>query len=227
MPANEPSAQSVAHANGAGFAKSTAVLFVACACGWFVMELEVLGTRVLTPYFGSAVYVVMGSVIGVFLLSMAVGYILGGRLSQSVNSTRAVGFCLAGAGAWLCLVPFITDPVCEGILRLPLDEKWGSLLAALALFGLPTMLLSTVSPNAVRWLTNRAEESGRKAGMVFCLSTVASFAGCVATAFYLVLLSVRKTLWVTGGLVIILGAVIIFVSFARKRAGMSAGETRP
>jgi hypothetical protein len=197
--------------------KTAAVLFTACAAGWFVMELEVLGTRVLTPYFGSAIFVVMGSVIGVFLLSMAVGYILGGRLSRVRRSGLAAGVCLIGAGGWLFLVPFITDPVCEAVLRLPLDEKWGSLLAALALFSLPTMLLATISPTAVRWLTVRAEESGQKAGMVFCVSTVASFAGCVTTAFYLVLLSVRQTLWVSGAVVLALGVTVCIVSLRRER----------
>jgi hypothetical protein len=65
-----------------------AIIVIACICGWFVMELEVLGVRVLAPYFGSAVYVVMGSVIGVFLLSLSAGYMLGGWLSRKANSQR-------------------------------------------------------------------------------------------------------------------------------------------
>ncbi len=114
--------------------RAVAIILVACVCGWFVMELEVLGIRVLAPYFGSAVYVVMGSVIGVFLLSLSVGYMLGGWLSKKANSKRALGVNLMAAGAWLCAMPFFIEPVCDGIFNFGLDEKWGSLLAAVVLF---------------------------------------------------------------------------------------------
>jgi hypothetical protein len=185
------------------------IILVACICGWFVMELEVLGVRALAPYFGSAVYVVMGSVIGVFLLSLSAGYMLGGWLSRKANSKRALGINLMVAGGWLCAMPFFIEPVCEGIFNVGLDEKWGSLLAAFVLFGVPTVLLGTVSPTAVRWLTRRASDSGLNTGLVLALSTVASFAGCVVTAFYLVLLSMRLTICASGAILLVLGGTIL------------------
>ena len=45
-----------------GKGRGVAIVLIACVCGWFVMELEILGVRVLAPYFGSAVYVVTGSI---------------------------------------------------------------------------------------------------------------------------------------------------------------------
>ena len=147
-----------------------------------------LGARVLAPYFGSAVYVVMGSVVGVFLLSLSAGYILGGWLSRRPSNKWALGISLIAAGAWLGVVPFLIGSVCDGILDLGLDDKWGSLVACVVLFSLPTALLGTVSPTAVQWLTTEARESGLNAGLVLSFSTVASFAGCVVTAFHLVLL---------------------------------------
>ena len=194
---------------GGGILRVAAILLVAGACGWFVMQMEILGARVLVPYFGSEVYVVMGSVIGVFLLSLSGGYLLGGWLSSRPNSKRALGISLIGAGAWLCVMPFLIRPVCDGILDIGLDERWGSLVAALVLFGPPTVLLGTVSPTAVRWLTTRAGDSGLNAGLVFAFSTMASFAGCLVTAFYLVLLSVRRTIWASGALLLILGGTVL------------------
>ena len=191
-----------------------AIIVIACICGWIVMELEVLGVRVLAPYFGSAVYVVMGSVIGVFLLSLSAGYMLGGWLSQKTNSKRALGINLMVAGGWLCAMPFFTEPVCEGIFNIGLDEKWGSLLAAFVLFGTPTLLLGTVSPTAVRWLTRRASDSGLNTGLVLALSTVASFAGCVVTAFYLVLFSMRLTICASGAILLALGGTILLQAAA-------------
>jgi len=210
----------------AGRARVAAILFIACACGWMVMELEILGGRVLAPHFGSSVYV-WGSVIGVFLLSLSVGYMLGGWLSHSRFSRRLLGIALMAAGAWLVAMPRFTDPVCEGIFRLVSDEKWGSLLAALALFGVPTVLLGTVSPTAVRWLTHRASNSGLNAGLVLAVSTIASFAGCIVTAFYLVTLSIRHTIGISGVLLLALGGGVLAYALMHGEAKPPPAESEP
>jgi hypothetical protein len=189
--------------------RGVVIIGIACVCGWFIMELEILGIRVLAPYFGSAVYVVMGSVIGVFLLSLSGGYMFGGWLSRKSKSKEILGVNLMAAGLWMCGLPFFVEPVCEGIFNIGLDEKWGSLLASLILFGVPTLLLGTVSPAVVRWLTKRASDSGLNTGLVLACSTIASFAGSVVTAFYLVLLSIRYTMCVSGIILTILGVMIL------------------
>lgn len=201
-----------------GRLRAAAVIFVACVCGWFVMELEVLGIRMLSPYFGSAVYVVMGSVIGIFLLCLSIGYMVGGWLSRKGGSVRTMGVNLMVAGAWLIGLPFIVGPVCDGIYDLGLDEKFGSLLASLALFGVPTVLLGTVSPTAVRWLTKEAGDSGLNTGLVLAFSTMASFAGSVVTAFYLVVLSLQRTMRISGAILAGLGAIMVLQAILHSRS---------
>jgi MFS family permease len=191
--------------------RAGAIILIACVCGWFVMELEILGVRALSPYFGSAVYVVMGSVVGVFLLCLSVGYMLGGWLSKKAGSRLMLGFGIIVAGAWLFVMPAFIEPVCDGLFNIGLDEKWGSLLASIILFGLPTVLLGTVTPTAVRWLTSQANDSGLNAGLVLAFSTLASFAGCVVTAFYLVLVSMRQTLRVSGIVLAALGLLVLLL----------------
>jgi len=195
------------------------IVLMVCGCGWFIMELEVLGVRALAPYFGSAVYVVMGSVIGVFLLGLSSGYLLGGWLSRKASSKLVLGTNLIAAGVWLCAMPFFIEPVCEGIFNIGLDEKWGSLMASVVLFGVPIVLLGTVSPAAVRWLTTEASDSGFNAGVVLALSTAGSFAGCIVTAFYLVLFSMRNTIFASGVVLAVMGGIILLhsaVSVRRK-----------
>jgi hypothetical protein len=197
--------------------RAVGIISIACVCGWFVMELEILGVRALSPYFGSAVYVVMGSVVGVFLLSLSAGYILGGWLSKKAGSEWGLGISIAAAGAWLCAIPAFIEPVCDGMYNIGLDEKWGSLLAAVILFGAPTVLLGTATPTTVRWLTKQASDSGLNAGVVLAFSTAASFAGCVVTAFYLVLVSMRHTLLVSGTVLVVMGAVILLQAVVQKK----------
>lgn len=181
-----------------------------------MMELEILGVRVLVPYFGSAVYVITGSVIGVFLLSLSIGYLLGGWLSGKMNAWFELGTVMTVVGAWFIALPFFAEPVCEKIFNIGLDERWGSLAASLVLFGMPTVLLGTVSPTVMHWLTIQASKSGFNAGLVLATSTIASFAGCIVTAFYLVLYSLRLTLCVSGIIMMVLGSIVLLAADRKK-----------
>ncbi len=191
-----------------GALRVTAIMTIACICGWVVMELEILGGRVLAVFFGSQIYV-WGSVIGVFLLSLAGGYLLGGWVSRLRAGKTVLGVCLALAGAWLCAIPLADAPVCDALLDAGWSDKWGSLAGAMVLFGVPTLLLGMVSPTMVGWLTSQAKDSGLNTGLVLATSTLASFAGCIVTAFYLVLLSTRGTIVVSGLVLAVLGVVLV------------------
>ena len=59
-------------------------------CGGFsIMSLELLGGRILAPWFGSSIYV-WGSIITVFMLALSIGYLTGGRLSlRSPSAARS------------------------------------------------------------------------------------------------------------------------------------------
>ncbi len=199
------------------------IIAVVCICGWLVMQTEILGARILTPYFGSAIYVTMGSVIGVFLLSLSVGYMLGGWLSRRRASMLLLGLALVAAGVWLVLLPFMVEPLCDRLLDAGFSDEWGSLVAALGLFGAPLVMLGMVSPTAVGWLTTSAERSGPNAGLVMSTSTVASFSGTIVTAFYLLRLSVGRTLRVSGLVLIVLGAVLA-LRWAWAAPGRAAEE---
>ena len=50
-------------------------------CGAVVMSLEILGSRLLAPFFGNTIFV-WGSLIGVVLASLSLGYFLGGRIAD-------------------------------------------------------------------------------------------------------------------------------------------------
>jgi hypothetical protein len=56
------------------------IYFLAFSSGFSIMGIELLGGRILAPYFGSSVHI-WGSIITVFMLSLSFGYLLGGKLS--------------------------------------------------------------------------------------------------------------------------------------------------
>jgi hypothetical protein len=67
------------------------------------------------------------------------------------------------------------------------DSRYGSLLASMALFFIPTVILGMISPYSVRLLVTDKESSGQTAGVLYFVSTLGSALGTIITSFYLVL----------------------------------------
>lgn len=156
------------------------------AGGFCVMSIELLGGRILAPYFGNSIYV-WGSIITVFMLALALGYLIGGQLSLRRPSLRKLGVVFVlGALAILPLVLY-ADGVMNWIFTRILDPRYGSLCASLLLFLVPTLLLGVISPYAVRLLVLNTAASGAVAGRLYFVSTLGSALGTLLTSFYLVL----------------------------------------
>lgn len=162
------------------------IYLLAFVGGFCIMSLELLGGRVLAPYFGSSIYV-WGSIITVFMLSLSLGYLLGGRLS--VHRPTLGRFALIFLAAALCLYPLVyfSESIMEWIFQRVEDPRYGSLLASSILFIVPTVILGMISPYSVRMLVQTTERSGQVAGILYFVSTLGSALGTLATSFYLVL----------------------------------------
>ena len=188
-------------------------------CGGFaIMSLELLGGRILAPWFGSSIYV-WGSIITVFMLSLSVGYLLGGR--WSLRSPSLFRFGVIFVLAALVLYPTITfaGPAMEWIFQRIEDPRYGSLAACLLLFVWPTVVLGAISPYAVRLLVVEAEASGQVAGTLYFVSTLGSALGTLATSFYFVLWFEIDT--IVGGL----SAALLGLGIAALLAGRVAANT--
>ena len=154
--------------------------------GFVIMALELLGGRILAPYFGSSIYV-WGSIISVFMLALAFGYLLGGRLSLRRPTLRRFGLVLLIAALLLYPLVMYADRLLRLVFTHVEDPRYGSLLAAMLLFALPTVVLGVISPYAVRLRVEHAAHSGDVAGRLYFVSTLGSALGTLATSFYFVL----------------------------------------
>ena len=187
--------------------------------GFAVMALEMLGGRILAPWFGGSIHV-WGSVIAVFMLSLAVGYLAGGAWSLRAPSLRRFGFIfLVGAGV---LYPLLASagPIMAWTFERVEDPRYGSLVASLALFVAPTVVLGAISPYAVRLLVPNRERSGRVAGGLYFVSTLGSAAGTLATSFYFVLwFDIQAIVAGLAGLLALLGVAAVVAELRRPRVG--------
>ncbi|MBN2449496.1 MAG: fused MFS/spermidine synthase [Lentisphaeria bacterium] len=159
-------------------------------CGWVLMMLEMLGARMLAPSFGTDIQV-WGSVIGVFLLALSLGYYLGGRLSTAFPKAVALTGLLLPCALWIGVLPWLHRPLNTWLFDFWVvhrdgGEQWGALAAAILLFLIPSVLLGTVSPFAIRLAATDVGSVGERAGLLYAVSTLGSFLGCMVTSFWLI-----------------------------------------
>ncbi|MFB1015146.1 MAG: fused MFS/spermidine synthase [Alteromonadaceae bacterium] len=162
------------------------IYMLAFCSGFSIMGIELLGGRILAPFFGSSVHI-WGSIITVFMLSLAIGYLIGGKLSTRSASLKRFGFIFIIAGLLVLPIALWSKVIMEAIFIFIEDSRYGSLLASTALFFLPTIVLGMLSPYSVRLLVTDKNESGQIAGKLYFISTLGSALGTIVTSFYLVL----------------------------------------
>lgn len=195
--------------------KNVLVSVLAFTSGFVIMSLELLGGRLLAPYFGSSIYV-WGSVITVFMLALSAGYLTGGWLSLFNPSLKRFSLIFFASAATLYPLALINELLMAKVFETITDPRWGSLLAALILFTLPTVILGLISPYAVRLLVVDVDRAGNTAGRLYFVSTIGSALGTLATSFYFVLwFQMNTIIFILSGALLILG----FVSWVAARSG--------
>jgi len=161
------------------------LLFIAFLSGAVLMALEILGSRVLGPDFGGSIFV-WGSLIGVFLAALSIGYYLGGWLVDRWPAPSLLGAALMVAGVIVRLLPHYSGAVNTWIILRDMGERASPLLACTILFFAPGVLMGLTSPFVIRLTARSVDRVGKTAGAVYAISTVGSIVGTLGAAFYLI-----------------------------------------
>lgn len=166
--------------------------------GGVLLALEIIASRVLAPYFGNSIYV-WGSLIGVFLTALSVGYAVGGRLADRHPSPALFSGIVFTAGLLVVPIPLLAAPVLDTIARADLGPQLNPLLGAVILFVVPSVVMGMVSPFAVRLRARAVGTMGQTAGNLYAISTVGSIVGTLAASFVLInYMGVRAIIHVLG-----------------------------
>ena len=153
--------------------------------GAALMALEIVGSRVLAPVFGTSLFV-WGALITTFLAALAAGYALGGRLADRKPMPELLSRVLLAAGALVIVLFAAPDGVLAAASGAPVPDRFRALLAAVVLFGPPSVLMGAVTPFAVRLAARDLALVGSAAGRLSAVSTVGSILGVFTTAFFLI-----------------------------------------
>src|SRR5207245_6097695 len=185
------------------------------------MALEIVGSRILAPYFGSSVYV-WGSLISIFLAALSAGYYFGGVAADRWPRAGALALALAAAGVLILVLPLVSRSILETVTLWDLGPRASPLLASVVLFVLPSLLLGMTSPFAIKLAATNLATVGATAGVLYAISTAGSIAGTLLTAFVLIpAMGVRAILDTLGGTLLILAVLLALRAARRVEAAMS------
>ena len=177
--------------------------------GAVLMALEIVGSRVLAPHFGSSIFV-WGSLISVVLAALSIGYYWGGWLSAREPSYGKLLTLLLIPGILIFFLPFIYPSVNESIASVDFGNRLNPLVACSVLFLLPGIFLGTISPYVIRLAATQLDTVGSTAGSLYAVSTCGSIFGTLLTAFYLIpALGVSNIIHTLGITLVCLSLVVV------------------
>src|SRR4051794_5546358 len=146
------------------------------ASGAVLLGVEIAASRVLAPFFGNSLFV-WGALIGVVLAGLAIGYAIGGALADRLPSPSLLVAVIGLGAASVLAIPLLDDHVLELVVSWDPGVRLDPVVAAVLLFGLPSVVLAMVTPIAVRLRARDLALLGRTAGRLFSISTFGSIAG--------------------------------------------------
>jgi spermidine synthase len=186
----------------------------AAVAGAAVMIVEILGAKVLAPYFGTS-HFVWTAQIAVTLVALAVGYYAGGHWADRGPQLGRLYSAVLGAAIYLGVTVLVARPVANRCLDF--KPALGSLLASGFLFFVPLALLAMVGPFFVRVLTVEVSGVGGNVGRLTAISTLGSFAGTVLIGYVLIpFLPNSITMFITAAALVAVAAGYFF-GWGRKR----------
>ncbi|MDA8239988.1 MAG: fused MFS/spermidine synthase [Nitrospiraceae bacterium] len=189
------------------------LVVTAVLCGGLVMVIEVLGSRVISPFFGVSLFV-WTSLITVTLIALASGYAVGGVLSDKRSDPDYLYGLIFAAGLLTLAVPYAKDFVLKSCMSFGLRS--GALASSALLFGPALFLLGCVSPYVIRLAAGEMKNIGRTVGVFYAFSTAGSFIGTVLTGFVLIAYFRVGRIFEFIGLSLLVLSVFYFIVFRKK-----------
>ncbi len=189
----------------------TALYASSIICGFCMMALEIIGARFVQPIFGSSIDV-WAAIISVFILSLSIGYVVGGRIADRSHTNKALGWVILCAGACYCLIPVFGMAFMESLGENVHSSRWGVLFAALFLYLAPSLLLGTVSPILVKLVFTSAERVGTTTGTLYAIGSFGNVLGILVSDYVLLAhVSLNTNIIAMGAVLCVLGVAHLLI----------------
>ena len=170
--------------------------------------------RLMAPLIGSSIET-WSAILGMFLLGIAVGNWISGKLADRYASTTLLVAGLLLGSLSMFLMPITVDCIDRSTIFALLSLEGQILSASFIVCLLPGITLSLVTPPSIRSLAHCANDIGSVSGRIFAWGTLGSLLGNYFTGFVLLAMFGVRTIVDATSLTLLLLAVIVQVAGGR------------
>lgn len=195
------------------------ILFIMNA---IAMALELVASRILSPYFGNT-NMVWTCVIGIILFSTSIGNYLGGKISDKKSFkedfNNLLKICMLFIAVSIFAITFVDGIVLSSVSSALTNKKIGAIISTLFLFLIPNILIGTLSPIILKHelVENESEDAiGKITGNIYAIGTIGSIVGTFAAGFWLVpYFGAKNILFILA--IICLGLMLLLIEKNSKK----------
>ena len=163
------------------FRKFWFLFFVLIIEGSSLMAVELLGAKLLAPFYGSSLYV-WTAILSITALGLTLGYYYGGRLSLKHATEKQLILILSIAALLVFALPITAALLISITSGMGLIS--GICVAGLLLLVPPMFCFGLVGPMVVRLMAQKMETLGNVAGTVYFTSTLGGILATFLFGFY-------------------------------------------
>ena len=179
------------------------------------MSCEFLGTKIMAPYYGISLHV-WTAVIGITMLSLSIGYFIGGVLSEKLNEYKLIFYAFFCGSLFIFIMPLIVSKI---ILATFDQGLYVSLiLSTFILLFPPLICFSMVNPVIIKLLVKNTELSGKITGEIYAIATIGSIITALLLGFYVIPeLGIRSTVILTVISILLFELFFLYKFFPFKK----------
>ena len=159
--------------------------FVVFTSGAAVMVFELIAPRLYAPFYGTSIFI-WTNVIGVVMISLSLGYFLGGRIADKWPNKDSLFYALLSGGLAAYVVTITHDLVLLTTLDIFENEIFGSFVVSVLILFPLNFVLGMVAPITIRLEVRDKKHTGRTSGNIYALSTLGSITGTFLSGFWLI-----------------------------------------
>ncbi len=151
--------------------------------GATVMAIQLIAANMLIPFFGSSLFA-WGATAGITLLSLALGYLIGGVLTQKDIGKSSLYWTVLLSSMYILLTPTISNYTLPNLVEF--DPIAGIIIGSIAIL-LPSILFLGIVPSfLIQFWTKTDNEPGKATGTIYFISTLGAISSVILTGFVII-----------------------------------------
>lgn len=136
-------------------------------CGAVVMILEMVGSRIMSPYVGSSIFV-WTSLIGIILGSLSLGYWWGGKIADKNPNYKTFSLIILLSALAVIIITLLKGVILSFLTQIIQDIRFSSVISATLLFAPASILLGMIFPLCRQIKTPQSQHLWHGRGPIVC-----------------------------------------------------------